>query len=58
LSGRLASADIADTLHQRDVAMTTTFFSFDGYNFSCVIASGMIVDSSGGFLGSSYPMKT
>ena len=45
-------ADIADTLHLRDVAMATTFRLSVGYNFSCVIASGMIFDFRGGFSGS------
>ena len=40
-------ADIADTLHQRDVAMATTFWLSMGYNFSCMIASGTIFDSRG-----------
>jgi len=51
-------ADIADTLQLRDVAMATTFWLSMGYNFSCVIASDMLFDSRGGFLGTSYPMKT
>jgi len=38
--------------------MATTFWLSMGYNFSCVIASGTIFDSMGGFLGSSYSMKT
>ena len=48
----------------RDVAMTTTFetqfaiIGFVGYNFGCMTASNMLFDSSGGFSGSSYPMKT
>jgi len=29
-----------------------------GYNFSCVIASDMLFNSRGGFLGTSYPVKT
>jgi len=29
-----------------------------GYNFGCVIASGTIFDSRGGFSGTSCPMKT
>jgi len=45
------SADITDTLHLRDVATTTTFWLSMGYNFGCVIASGTIFDSVGGFLG-------
>jgi len=33
------NADIADTLHLRDVAMATTFCLSMGYNFGCMIAS-------------------
>jgi len=33
------NADIADTLHLRDVAMATTFCLLMGYNFGCMIAS-------------------
>jgi len=40
------NADIADTLHLRDVAMATTWLS------------DTLFDSRGGFSGSSYPMKT
>jgi len=36
----------------------TTFWLSMGYNFCCMIASDTLFDSSGGFLGSSYPMKT
>ena len=48
----------------RDVVMATNFgtqFAITGfvsYNFGCMIASDMLFDSRGGFLGSSYPMKT
>jgi len=48
----------------RDVAMATNFgmqfaiTGFVGYNFGCMIASGMRFDSRGGFSGSHYPMKT
>jgi len=50
----------------RDVvnAMATNFrtqfaiASFVGYNFGCMIASDTLFDPRGGFLGSSYPMKT
>ena len=48
----------------RDVAMATNFGTpfattgFVGYNFRCMIASNKQFDSRGGFLGSSYPMKT
>jgi len=52
------NADIADTLHVRDVAMATTFCLSMGYNFGCMIASNMLFDTRGGFSGSSYPMKT
>ena len=52
------NADIADTLHLRDVAMATTFWLLMGYNFGCMIASNTLFDSRGGFLGSSYLMKT
>ena len=52
------NADIADTLHMRDVAMATTCWLSMGYNFGCMIASDTLFDSRGRFLGSSYPMKT
>ena len=39
----------------RDVAIATIFWLSTGYNFGCMIASD---DFSGGFSGSSYPMKT
>jgi len=48
----------------RDIAMATNYRTqfaitdFVGYNFGCMIASNMLFDSSGGFVGSSYPMKT
>jgi len=48
----------------RDVAMATNFVTqfviagFVGYNFGCTIASDTQFDSRGGFLGSSYSMKT
>jgi len=48
----------------RDVAMATNFGTqfaitgFVGYNFGCMIGSDTQFDSGGGFLGSSYPMKT
>ena len=51
-------ADIADTLHLRDIAMATTFWLSIGYNFRCMIASDMLFDIRGGFSGSSCPMKT
>jgi len=52
------NADIADTLHLRDVAMTTTFWLSMGYSFGCMIASDKLFDSRGGFSGSSYLVKT
>jgi len=52
------NADIADTLHLRDVAMATTFWLSMGYNFTCMIASNMLFNSRDGFSGSSYPMNT
>jgi len=52
------NADIADTLHLRDIAMGTTFWLSMGYNISCMIASDTLFDSRGGFSGSSYSMKT
>jgi len=45
------NADIADTLHLRDVAMATSFWLLMGYNFGCMIASYMLFDSGGGFSG-------
>jgi len=38
LSGRQQNADIADTLHLRDVVMATPFCISMGYNFGCMIA--------------------
>ena len=58
LSGRRQIADIANTLHLRDVAMVTPFCLSIVYNFGCMIASDILLDSRGGFSGSSYPMKT
>ena len=51
------NADIADTLHLRDVAMASTVWLSMGYNFGCMIASDTLFDSGGGFWGSSYPKK-
>jgi len=48
----------------RYVAMATNFWTqfaitgFVGYNLGCMIASNTMFNSRGGFLGSSYPMKT
>ena len=52
------NANIANTLHLRDVAMATTFSLSMSYNFGCMIASDTQFDSRSGFSGSSYPMKT
>jgi len=54
----LQNADIADTLHLRDIAMATTFWFSMGNNLSCMIASDTMFDCRGGFSGSSYPTKT
>jgi len=54
------NAAIADTLQpRRYVDIATTFWLSMGYNFSCrpMIASDKLFDSSGGFSGTSYPMK-
>jgi len=45
------NADIADTLHLRDVAMATTFWLSMGYNFSCMIASDTLLILGVGFQG-------
>jgi len=42
----------------RDVAMAINFWLSVGYNFGCMIASDTLFDFSGGFSGSSYPIKT
>jgi len=42
LSGRQQKADIADTLHLRDVAMATTPWLLMGYNIGCMIASDTV----------------
>jgi len=52
------NTDIASTLQLRDVAMATTFWLSMGYNFSCMIARDRLFDRMGGFLGTSYPMRT
>ena len=44
------NADIADTLQLRIVAMANTFWLSMGYNFSYMIASDKLFDSS--FFGS------
>jgi len=51
------NADIADTLHLRDVAIATTFWLSVGYNFGCMIASDTLFDSRRGFWDSSYLMN-
>jgi len=45
------NADIADTLHLRDVTMATTFWLSMGYNFGCMIAGDTLFNSRGGFSG-------
>ena len=45
------NADIADTLHLRDVAMAIIFWLSIGYNFGCMIASDTLFDSRVGFSG-------
>jgi len=45
------NADITDTLPLREFAIATTFWLSVGYNFSCMIASDLLFDSRGGFLG-------
>ena len=52
------NADVADTMHLRDVAMATTFWLSMGYNFSRMITSDTLFDSMCGLSGSSYLMKT
>jgi len=51
------NAGTADTLQLRDVAMAITFWLSIGYNFVCMIAIALF-DSRGGFLWSTYPIKT
>jgi len=43
LSGRRQNADIVDTLHLRDVAITTPFCLSMGYNFGCMIATDTLL---------------
>ena len=42
----------------RDIVMATNFWLSMDYNFGCMIASDTLFGSRGGFLGSSYLMKT
>jgi len=54
------NADIADTLHIRDVAMAAAFWQIwlsMGYNFGCVIVNATIVDPRGEFLGEAIPWR-
>jgi len=44
-------------LKRRCQPMANTFWLWMGYKFACVIASGTIFDSRGGFSGSRYVMK-
>ena len=48
---RRQNADIADTLHLRDVAVATTFRLSMGYNFGCMIASDTLFDCRGWVFG-------
>jgi len=41
----------------KDVAMASNFWLSIGYNVGCVIASDTLLDSRGGFSGSSYAIK-
>ena len=41
----------------KDVAMASNFWLSMGYNVGCVIASDTLLDSRGGFSGSSYAIK-
>jgi len=45
------NADIADTLHLRDVAVATTFWLSMGYNFGCMIVSDTRFDCRGCVFG-------
>ena len=45
------NADIADTLHLRDIAMATMLWLSMGYNFGCMIASDTLFDSRGRIFG-------
>ena len=45
LSGRRQNADIANTLHVRDVAIATPFCLSMGYNDGCMIVSDTLFDS-------------
>jgi len=47
------NANIADTLHLRDIATATTFWLSMGCNFSCMIACDTLFDSRGEFSVSS-----
>ena len=51
MSGRRQNADIADTMHLRDVALATTFCLLMDYNFRCMLASDMLFDSRGWVFG-------
>ena len=45
------NADIADTLHLRDVAIATTFWLSMGYVCGCMIASDTLFELGLGILG-------
>jgi len=52
------NADIADSLHLRDVVMATTFWLSMGYDIGCMIASETIFDSGSSYLMTSYQIST
>jgi len=45
------NADIADTVHLRDVAMTTNVWLSIGYNVGCMIGSNTLFNSRGWVFG-------
>jgi len=51
LSGHRQNADIADTLHLRDVATATPFCLSMGYNFGCMQLATCCLILGVGFLG-------
>jgi len=54
----LQNADTADNLQLRHTAMASIFCLSMSYKFGCMIASGTLFNSKGGFSGPSYPMNT
>jgi len=57
LTGRPTECRYCRNPATKGPAMATTLLSM-GYNFSCMIASDTLFDSSGEFSMTSYPMKT